>query len=154
MKKITSFTVDHTKLKEGIYVSRIDGDCVTYDLRFCRPNTGFILTNSSIHTLEHMLATFLRNSEISESVIYFGPMGCQTGFYLIIRDDVSHEQVLKVLKKCLKQTMEYEGEVFGASVKECGNYINLDLNYAKKICGPYLSIIEDIESIPTYDDVC
>lgn len=81
-------------------------------------------------------------------------MGCQTGFYLIIRDDVSHEQVLKVLKKCLKQTMEYEGEVFGASAKECGNYINLDLNYAKKICGPYLSIIEDIESIPTYDDVC
>ena len=154
MKKITSFTVDHTKLKEGIYVSRIDGDCVTYDLRFCRPNTGFILTNSSIHTLEHMLATFLRNSEISESVIYFGPMGCQTGFYLIIRDDVSDEQVLKVLKKCLKQTMEYEGEVFGASAKECGNYINLDLNYAKKICGPYLSIIEDIESIPTYDDVC
>lgn len=154
MKKITSFTVDHTKLKEGIYVSRVDGDCITYDLRFCRPNTGFILNNSSIHTLEHMLATFLRNSEISESVIYFGPMGCQTGFYLIIRDDISHEQVLKVLKKCLKQTMEYEGEVFGASAVECGNYINLDLNYAKKICGPYLSIIEDIESIPTYDDVC
>ena len=154
MKKITSFTVDHTKLKEGIYVSRVDGDCITYDLRFCRPNTGFILNNSSNPTLEHMLATFLRNSEISESVIYFGPMGCQTGFYLIISDDISHEQVLKVLKKCLKQTMEYEGEVFGASAVECGNYINLDLNYAKKICGPYLSIIEDIESIPTYDDVC
>ena len=153
MNTIKSFLVDHRILKEGIYISRIDGDCVTYDLRFCRPNTGVLLDNASIHTTEHMLATFLRNSEISNEVVYFGPMGCQTGFYLIVRDSVSAKKVLNILKQCLIMVMEYEGAVFGASEKECGNYRNLDLNLAKKICAPYYMVLENVDEIITYDDV-
>lgn len=153
MNTIKSFLVDHRILKEGIYISRTDGDCVTYDLRFCRPNTGIILDNASIHTTEHMLATFLRNSEISEDVVYFGPMGCQTGFYLIVRAGIKSEKVLEILKKCLDEVMEYNGEVFGASEKECGNYRNLDLNFAKKICGPYRMVLDNTEKVLTYDDV-
>ena len=153
MNMIKSFLVDHTRLKEGIYISRIDGDCVTYDLRFCRPNTGIILDNGAVHTTEHMLATFLRNSEIADSVVYFGPMGCQTGFYLIVRDSVEPREVLGILKDCLKKVMEHDGPVFGASAKECGNYINLDLNKAKKVCGPYMSILENIDDVMTYEDI-
>ncbi len=153
MNMIKSFLVDHTRLKEGIYISRIDGDCVTYDLRFCRPNTGIILDNGAVHTTEHMLATFLRNSEIAEQVVYVGPMGCQTGFYLIVRDSVEPRAVLGVLKDCLKKVMEHDGPVFGASAKECGNYINLDLNRAKKVCGPYMSILENIYDVMTYEDI-
>lgn len=153
MNTIKSFLVDHNVLTEGIYISRVDGDCVTYDLRFCRPNTGIILDNSAIHTTEHMLATFLRNSEISESVIYFGPMGCQTGFYLIVRDNIEPVKVLEIIKDSLQKVMEYDGEVFGASAKECGNYINLDLNCAKKICGPYMSALDRIDTVITYEDV-
>ena len=153
MNMIKSFLVDHTRLKEGIYISRIDGDCVTYDLRFCRPNTGIILDNSAVHTTEHMLATFLRNSEIAEQVVYVGPMGCQTGFYLIVRDSVEPRVVLGVLKDCLKKVMEHDGPAFGASAKECGNYINLDLNRAKKVCGPYMSILENIYDVMTYEDI-
>lgn len=151
MNTIQSFLVDHTKLKEGIYISRIDGDCVTYDLRFCRPNTGIILDNSAIHTTEHMLATFFRNSEIADSVVYFGPMGCQTGFYLIVRDRISSVQVLATLKDCLHKVMQHEGAVFGASPIECGNYINLDLNCAKRACGAYLSVIDPLEDVMTYE---
>ncbi len=153
MEKIKSFCVDHRILKEGIYISRIDGDCVTYDLRMCRPNTGILLDNSSIHTTEHMIATFIRNSEIKDEVVYFGPMGCQTGFYLIVRDSVSADKVLEVLKKCLEDTVNYEGEVFGNSEIECGNYINLDLAKAKKVCGVYLSNLRNTDKIKTYEDV-
>lgn len=150
MNTIKSFLVDHTKLKEGIYISRIDGDCVTYDLRFCRPNSGILLNNPALHTTEHMLATFFRNSEIADSVVYFGPMGCQTGFYLIVRDCVSSEKTLEVLKDCLAKVMDHQGAVFGASPEECGNYRNLDLNLAKKACGAYLSVIEDLDDVMEY----
>lgn len=150
MERIKSFCVDHTRLKEGIYISRIDGDCVTYDLRMCRPNCGITLDNSSIHTTEHMIATLLRNSRISEDVVYFGPMGCQTGFYLIVRDSVSGSEVYEILKECIKKTLEYEGEVFGNSAAECGNYINLDLAKAKRVCGVYLSVLEECGGICEY----
>ena len=153
MEKIKSFCVDHRILKEGIYISRIDGDCVTYDLRMCRPNTGILLDNSSIHTTEHMIATFIRNSQIKDEVVYFGPMGCQTGFYLIVRDSVSANKVLKVLKKCLEDTVSYEGEVFGNSEIECGNYINLDLAKAKRVCSVYLSYLCDTDEIKTYEEI-
>lgn len=153
MEKIKSFCVDHRILKEGIYISRIDGDCVTYDLRMCRPNTGILLDNSSIHTTEHMIATFIRNSQIKDEVVYFGPMGCQTGFYLIVRDSVSANKVLKVLKKCLEDTVNYEGEVFGNSEIECGNYINLDLAKAKRVCSVYLSYLCDTDEIKTYEEI-
>ena len=153
MKKITSFCVDHTKLTEGIYISRIDGDCITYDMRVCRPNTGLLMDNSTIHTTEHMMATFLRNSEIAEDVIYFGPMGCQTGFYLIVRDKIAKEKVLDVVKACLQKTLEYDGDVFGNSAIECGNYINLDLAKAKRVCGLYLSILENTKEILNYEEL-
>ena len=153
MKRIRSFEVDHKKLNEGIYISRIDGDVVTYDLRFCKPNTGVILDNPAIHTTEHMLATFTRNSDIADDVVYFGPMGCQTGFYFLVRESTDKMKVLEVIKKALKDTLEYEGEVFGASEEECGNYRNLDLAEAKKICKPYLEILENVKDITDYDAV-
>ncbi len=153
MEKIKSFCVDHRILKEGMYISRVDGDCVTYDLRMCRPNTGILLDNSSIHTTEHMIATFMRNSKIKDDVVYFGPMGCQTGFYLIVRDSVSSDEVLKTVKKCFEDTMNFEGEVFGNTAIECGNYINLDLAKAKRVCGAYLTHLENIDTVRTYEEL-
>ena len=153
MEKIRSFTVDHRKLTKGIYLSRIDGDVVTYDLRFCKPNSGTLLNNSTMHSVEHMMATLLRNSEIKDDVVYFGPMGCQTGFYLLVRDGVSHKAVLSEVKKALGATIEYDGEMPGASEIECGNYANLDLNSAKAACIDYLNAIRDIEEIIDYDMV-
>ena len=153
MEKIKSFQVDHRRLNIGIYISRIDGDCVTYDLRFCKPNMGVILDNSTIHTTEHMLATFLRNSQIADDVVYFGPMGCQTGFYLIVRDDIDQNAVMEALKWALKKTLDYDGEVFGNSEIECGNYINLDLARAKRACGAYLCTLEEIDKIIPYEEV-
>ncbi len=153
MEKIKSFCVDHRLLKEGMYISRVDGDCVTYDLRLCRPNTGILLDNSSIHTTEHMIATFMRNSDIKDDVVYFGPMGCQTGFYLIVRDTISADKVLKTVKKCFSDTMNFEGEVFGNSAIECGNYINLNLAKAKRVCGAYLTHLENIDTVHTYEEL-
>ncbi|MGN0106624.1 MAG: S-ribosylhomocysteine lyase, partial [Hominilimicola sp.] len=101
MNKIKSFQVDHRKLSKGIYISRIDADIVTYDLRFCKPNSGEVLDNVTMHTIEHMLATFARNSDIKNEVLYFGPMGCQTGFYLLVRDVISKEKVLETVKDIL-----------------------------------------------------
>ena len=98
MNKIKSFQVDHRKLGVGIYVSRVDVDIVTYDLRFCKPNSGTVLDNVTMHTIEHMLATFARNSDIKNEVLYFGPMGCQTGFYLLVRDVVPKEKVLETIR--------------------------------------------------------
>lgn len=153
MNKIKSFCVDHRKLTEGVYLSRTDGDCMTYDLRFCKPNSGRVLDNITIHTIEHMIATFARNSEYAGSVVYFGPMGCQTGFYLIIRDNVSSREVLSLIKDSLNKTIKYNGEVFGASEIECGNYRNLDLDSAQKACIEYLEKIKDLTIIKNYDEV-
>ena len=153
MQRITSFCVDHPKLTEGVYISRIDGDIVTYDLRFCKPNSGNLLNNSTMHSVEHMLATVLRNSDIKDEVIYFGPMGCQTGFYLLVRDSVSLETVLDEVKKALEGVIEYDGEMPGASEIECGNYANLDLNSAKAACIDYLNAIRYTSGIIDYDAV-
>ncbi|MBR3503670.1 MAG: S-ribosylhomocysteine lyase [Clostridia bacterium] len=145
MKQIASFSVDHDHIVPGVYLSRIDGDITTYDLRTRKPNCGDLMDNSTMHTCEHMLATFLRNSRIADSVIYFGPMGCQTGFYLLVRDG-DHQEVLDVLRESLQKTIDYDGPVFGASRKECGNYISLDLEKAKAECARYLDVIKDWES--------
>ncbi|HKM04490.1 MAG TPA: S-ribosylhomocysteine lyase [Lachnospiraceae bacterium] len=144
MKKIESFQVDHTILDPGIYVSRVDKDITTYDLRTRKPNTGELIDNGTIHSLEHMFATMIRNSEITEDVIYFGPMGCQTGFYLLVRN-AKNEKVLEVIKKSLQDIINHKGEMFGASKIECGNYINLDLNLAKKEARIYLDILNQKE---------
>ncbi len=150
MNKITSFTVDHDLITPGIYISRIDGDITTYDLRTRKPNGNDYMDNITMHTVEHMLATFLRNSEIAEKIIYFGPMGCRTGFYLLVRDEIS-ENVLNILKKSLNSVLRYNGEVFGADRKECGNYLELDLDAAKKECLRYLNILNEKENDFEYE---
>ncbi len=146
MERITSFTVDHDLLEPGIYLSRVDGDVTTYDLRTRKPNMGDYMDNLTMHSVEHMVATHIRNSELRDDVIYFGPMGCQTGFYLLIRN-ADHRQVLAVLKQVLREIMAYEGPVYGASPKECGNYRNLDLEAAKIECRRYLDVLESNPNI-------
>ena len=140
--KITSFTVDHTKIVPGIYVSRIDGDVTTFDLRFRRPNAGDYVSNLAMHSLEHMFATYVRNSEIGSDVIYFGPMGCQTGFYLLTRN-VDNATVLRVTKEVLRLIIMHDGEMFGASEIECGNYRNLSVESAKTEAELFLNVLEN-----------
>ena len=130
MQRITSFNIDHDKLEPGIYVSRVDGDVTTYDLRTRKPNNGEYMDTTTAHTVEHMFATFARNSEMKDDVIYFGPMGCRTGFYLLMRN-ADNEKVLALTKKILADILAYDGPVFGASQKECGNYKDLDLAKCK-----------------------
>ena len=141
-KRIASFSVDHDFIDEGIYISRIDGDITTFDLRTRKPNGGDYIDDITMHSVEHMLATYLRNSSVGENIIYFGPMGCRTGFYLLTRD-LSPETVLEELKTALLKTVEHKGEIFGNTKKECGNYKALDLSSAQKECERYLKILEN-----------
>ena len=145
MKKIASFSVDHDLIVPGIYISRVDGDIVTYDLRTRIPNSGDLMSNSAMHSVEHMFATFLRNSRIGPNVIYFGPMGCQTGFYLLVRGE-DHTAVISVIIETLNNIIAYDGPVFGASRKECGNFSNLNLEEAKAEARRYL---EDVSNWTT-----
>ena len=141
LKKIASFSVDHDRIREGIYVSRTDGDVTTYDLRTRVPNGGDYMDNLTMHSVEHLFATYIRSGELAEQVVYFGPMGCQTGFYLLVRDAVN-EKVLDVVKGVLASIIAHSGEMPGARREECGNYLNLDLNAAKNECRRYLDILE------------
>ncbi len=144
MERIASFTVDHTKLEPGMYLSRRDGNVVTYDLRFKKPNTGDLLSNEQLHSAEHLFATLLRNSSRKDAVIYFGPMGCQTGFYLLVDGaQLSDADTIGLLREVCRQGMDYEGEMPGKSAVECGNYRNLDIALAKELCGFYYDIIRD-----------
>ncbi len=138
VNKIASFTVNHDTLTEGIYVSRIDGDVTTYDLRTRIPNSGDYMDNLTMHSVEHMFATYVRSSEIGERVIYFGPMGCQTGFYLLVRN-ADNAEVLATVIAVLERIIAHDGEMFGAVRRECGNYKNLDLAAAKRECERYLT---------------
>ena len=142
LTRIASFSVDHDLITEGIYVSRIDGDVTTYDLRTRVPNNAECdyMSNLTMHSLEHMFATYIRNSDIGSSVIYFGPMGCRTGFYLLVRD-IPSERVLEEVKKALFSIAEEADVMFGASRKECGNYLELSLDAAKKEAAEYLSVL-------------
>ena len=141
MKRIASFCVDHDKIGKGIYVSRIDGDVTTYDLRTRIPNAGDYMDHVTMHSMEHMIATYIRNSEIGPQVIYFGPMGCRTGFYLLVRD-LDNETVLRVLKSVLASIVSHKGEIFGNTRKECGNYRELDLGTAQREAAAYLAVLE------------
>ena len=145
IKRITSFEVDHTCLVEGMYVSRVDGDITTFDLRTRRPNAGDYMDNVTMHTFEHLFATYARNTEYSENIIYVGPMGCQTGFYLLVRD-ASEKDTLDAVKDTLSKIIMHEGDMFGAKREECGNYRNLDLTAAKNECRRYLSVLESKEN--------
>ena len=144
IKKITSFTVDHRFITPGIYVSRIDGDITTYDLRTRRPNCGDYMDDSTMHSMEHMFATYIRNSSISDKVIYFGPMGCQTGFYLLIRN-ADHAEVHREMMQILRLIIDHEGDIFGCSEIECGNYRTLSVDNAKAEAARYLEYLESHE---------
>ena len=141
MDKIASFSVDHDKIVPGMYVSRIDGDVVTYDLRTRIPNAGDYMDNLTMHSVEHMLATYLRGGEIGDKVLYFGPMGCRTGFYLLTRT-LPHDKVKAALCRALAATVSHEGGIFGGTRKECGNYRELDLAAAKRECARYLAVLQ------------
>lgn len=144
--KIESFKIDHDLLEPGFYISRIDGNIITYDLRTRKPNMGAYMDNLTMHSVEHMFATFVRSSEIRDDVVYFGPMGCQTGFYLLVKDRTP-EEVFRCTKTVLRQILDHEGEVFGASRKECGNYKNLSLAAAKAEVRDYYEILSRWEDM-------
>ena len=142
LERIASFTVDHNKLVPGLYYSRRDGDVITFDLRFKRPNTGDLLTNSEMHSTEHLIATLLRNSEAKDAVVYFGPMGCQTGFYFLFDNrQLSCEGAIELVKDVFNKAAAFEGEMPGKSAVECGNYRNLDVELARAQCGYYAGVI-------------
>lgn len=144
MKQIASFMVDHDLLRPGMYLSRRDGDIITYDLRFKTPNTGDLLSNAEMHSVEHIIATLLRNSPQQDSVIYFGPMGCQTGFYFLFHQQhLDHDQAIQLLKDVFEAGAHFQGEMPGCSAKECGNYRNLDVALAKAQCAYYSTVIKD-----------
>ena len=151
MKQIASFSVDHDKIDAGIYISRIDGDITTFDLRTRKPNAGDYMDNITMHSVEHMLATLLRNGEIGDKVIYFGPMGCRTGFYLLTRD-LEPGVVLEALKVALEQTIAHTGAVFGATRRECGNYLELDIKAAQVECARYLEVLKNHKGDFRYDE--
>ena len=143
VKKIASFEVNHNLLTEGIYVSRIDGDIVTYDVRCKIPNGGDYLQNGAMHTFEHLFATYARNSEFEKSVIYVGPMGCRTGFYLLLRDDVSYENAIKLTREAFEFTAKFEEIIPGSTKIECGNYLEHDLDGAKEVARDMINVLKD-----------
>ena len=149
MKKIASFTVNHDTLEKGVYISRVDGDTVTYDLRMKKPNAGSFISPKSLHTIEHLLATYVRNSEYSDQIIYAGPMGCRSGFYLIVRDSVSRAEVLELVKKAFVFIADFTGTIPGSSKAECGNYLEHDLDAAKADAAEYNEALKNV----TADDM-
>ena len=144
MDRIASFQVDHTKLLPGMYLSRRDGEITTFDLRFKKPNTGDLLTNAEMHSVEHIIATLLRNSHAKDAVIYFGPMGCQTGFYFLFDSrKLTDNEAVALVKEVFAAGAAWEGSMPGKSPAECGNYINLDTALARTQCAYYCDVIRD-----------
>lgn len=144
MEKIASFQVDHTKLLPGMYLSRRDGEVTTFDLRFKKPNTGDLLTNAEMHSVEHVIATLLRNSHAKDAVIYFGPMGCQTGFYFLFDSrKLTDTEAVDLVKEVFAAGAAWEGPMPGKSAVECGNYINLDTALARAQCAYYSDVVRD-----------
>ncbi len=142
MKRIASFSVNHDRLEKGMYVSRIDGDVITYDIRMKKPNGGDYLGNGALHTFEHLFATYARNSKYADSVIYIGPMGCRTGFYFLLRDTVSKTDAITLVKESFAFIKDFEGEIPGSRREECGNYKEHDLYGAKETAKDMLSVLE------------
>ena len=143
MQTIASFTVNHDKLKKGMYISRIDGDVVTYDIRMKIPNGGDYLSNGAMHTFEHLFATYARNSAYGGQVLYVGPMGCRTGFYFLLRDCVPCAEAIRLVKECFAFIAAFEGEIPGSKRQECGNYLEHDLPGARAVARDMLSVLAD-----------
>ena len=150
MEKIASFTIDHIKLEPGVYVSRKDTVgaevITTFDLRMTSPNDEPVMNTAEVHTIEHLAATFLRNhAEYADKTIYFGPMGCRTGFYLILVGSYESKDIVPLLKEMYRFMADFEGEVPGASAKDCGNYLDMNLPMAKYLSKKYLTeVLENI----------
>lgn len=150
MEKITSFTIDHIKLQPGLYVSRKDKvgseTVTTFDLRLTKPNEEPVLNTAEVHTIEHLGATFLRNDrQWKDKVLYFGPMGCRTGFYLLLAGDYSSREVLPLVRNCFRFIRDYSGPVPGASARDCGNYLDMNLPMANYWGGKYAALLENID---------
>ena len=149
MEKITSFTIDHIKLQPGVYVSRKDRvgaeTVTTFDLRFTSPNEEPVLNTAEMHTIEHLAATYLRNEpDWKEKVLYFGPMGCRTGFYLLLSGDHESKEILPLLLGCFRFVADFQGDVPGASAKDCGNYLDMNLPMANYWGKRYAALQENI----------
>ena len=150
MQKITSFTIDHLRLVPGLYVSRKDSvgeyPVTTFDIRMTNPNEEPVMNTAEVHTIEHLGATFLRNHEVyGERTLYFGPMGCRTGFYLLLSGDYESEDIVPLMKEMFTFIAEYTGEVPGACAKDCGNYLDMNLGMARYLAAKYLNeVLENI----------
>ena len=151
MEKIASFTVDHLRLVPGVYVSRVDqvagNPITTFDLRMTRPNKEPVMNTAEVHTIEHLAATFLRNhAEYADKTIYFGPMGCRTGFYLILAGSYESKDIVPLMIEMFEFIRDFEGEIPGASAKDCGNYLDMNLGMAKYLAKKYLNeVLYDIK---------
>ena len=149
MEKITSFHIDHMILQPGVYVSRKDSvgaeTVTTFDLRMTSPNEEPVMNTAEVHTIEHLAATYLRNDpQWKDKVLYFGPMGCRTGFYLLLAGDYTSRDVLPLVLDCFRFIRDYRGEVPGASPKDCGNYLDMNLNMANFWGRRYAALLENI----------
>ena len=148
MKRIPSFSIDHTRLERGLYLSRQDDDVKTWDVRMLEPNHGKYMTTGTMHTIEHLFATYARNSEWQDGIIYIGPMGCRTGCYFLTRG-LTDQQVLDCVKESFRFMAEYEGEIPGAKVEECGNYQDHDLKGCNEEAAAYYEVVKNL----TTDDM-
>ena len=151
MEKITSFTIDHIKLQPGLYVSRKDKvgaeTVTTFDLRVTNPNEEPVMNTAEIHTMEHLAATYLRNDpEWKDRVLYFGPMGCRTGFYLLLTGDLTSQEIVPLVKNCFEFIRDFQDEVPGASAKDCGNYLDMNLPLANYWGAKYAALLENIDA--------
>ena len=150
MKKIASFTIDHIKLLPGLYVSRKDhvGSEVitTFDIRMTKPNGEPVMNPAEMHTIEHLAATYLRNhAEYGSKTVYFGPMGCRTGFYLLLAGDLDSAEIVPLIKECFAFIRDFSGEIPGASAKDCGNYLDMNLPMANYWGAKYAALLENID---------
>ena len=150
MEKITSFTIDHIRLQPGLYVSRQDKvgaeTVTTFDLRLTSPNEEPVMNTAEVHTIEHLAATYLRNDPVwSDKVLYFGPMGCRTGFYLLLAGDYTSRDALELVKNCFRFIADFQGEVPGASAQDCGNYLDMNLPMAKYWGRKYSELLTNID---------
>ena len=153
MEKIASFTINHIKLQPGVYVSRKDkvgeGVVTTFDLRMTSPNEEPVMNTAEVHAIEHLGATFLRNHpEYKDKIVYFGPMGCRTGFYLLLAGDYESRQMLPLVTEMYEFIAAYEGEIPGASPMDCGNYLDMNLPMANYWARRYLTVLKNIDSFP------
>ena len=153
MEKIASFTIDHLKLVPGVYVSRKDTIgrevITTFDLRMTSPNDEPVMNTAEVHTIEHLAATFLRNHPVyGDKTIYFGPMGCRTGFYLLLAGDLTSKEIVPLMIEMFEFIRDFNDEVPGASPKDCGNYLDMNLGMAKYLAAKYLKVLTHIDEFP------